>query len=494
MFTERKPRGANPPRAARSSRRGRIITVATAAFVALSASLTGCTLMDSRTVVVNVGYQSKTINTINVGTLMRDRGELEKTLREVGEKTGKKYRVVWQDFSSGAPLTAAMIATHVDIGSMGDYPLLANGSKTSKYADAATELVAVTGYNLRGSLNQVVVPNDSTAQSISDLRGKHVSTSLGSAGDGMLSASLQRVGMTASDVAVANQDPSIGAAAIQGGQVDALAQFVPWPQLVVFRNQGRLLHDGGDNGIPTFHGVVVRKEFSGQNPEVTSAFLHAMRATTDYITAEPLHAALRISAITGIEPEVAYLYNGPNGLVSFDPTLKQPFVDALGKAKQFLVKRGSVKADFDVATFINDTYLRTLIGPDYDARAADVTNPSKLAGFDDACGVSATDPRTASEVWFAGADSTVVAATPSCLLRRIAADSTRVRAGYVPDTATATKLFAHKATWVIDPAAAPTSRYLPFATSGAANAYVADHANTRIVNYEAALAQSRATS
>ena len=92
--------------------------------------LTGCGLLTESMIVVNVGYQSKTINTVNAGTLLRDRGEFESALNRLGAINGKRYRVVWQDFSSGAPLTAQMIATHVDIGSMGDYPLLANGSKT----------------------------------------------------------------------------------------------------------------------------------------------------------------------------------------------------------------------------------------------------------------------------------------------------------------------------------------------------------------------------
>ncbi|KAF0845227.1 ABC transporter substrate-binding protein [Nocardia caishijiensis] len=494
MFTASKPRSIRRPSVIGRSRRAHAAALVAVAAVALSSAVSGCTLLDSSTVVVKVGYQSKTINTINAGTLMRDRGEFENALREVGERTGLKYRVVWQDFSSGAPLTAAMIATHVDIGSMGDYPLLANGSKTAKYADAATELIAVTGYNLRGSLNQVVVPNDSSATTLGDLRGKNVSTSLGSAGDGMLSSALSRAGVAAGELAIANQDPAIGAAAIQGGQVDALAQFVPWPQLVVFRGQGRLLYDGGDNNTPTFHGVVARKQFTSAHPEVTAAFLRAMQATTRYIITEPLQAAQRIGALTGIEPEVAYLYNGPNGLVSFDPTLKTQFLGALDTAKEFLVRRGSVTAGFEIADFRNDSYLRTLLGAEYDATAAEVTNPSKLTGFDELCQLPVADAATASEVWFTAQPGTTVAATPSCLLRRIAPTAERVRAGYVPDTITATKLFADKASWVIDPAAPATARYLPFATAAAAANYVAEHPGTRSVTYAAALTQSLPTS
>ncbi|NLG56442.1 MAG: ABC transporter substrate-binding protein [Rhodococcus sp.] len=462
----------------------------TTAAVAFSSLLSGCGVFDSQTVVVNVGYQSKTINTINAGTLMRDRGDFEKALEEAGRETGTKYRVVWQDFSSGAPLTAAMIASHVDIGSMGDYPLLTNGSKTEKFDDASTEFVATTGYNLRGSLNQVVVPNDSTATTLEDLKGKQVSTSLGSAGDGMLATALGQAGIDREAIEIANQDPSIGAAAIEGGQVDALAQFVPWPQLVLFREQGRLLYDGGDNGVPTFHGIVARKQFTGEHPEVMTAFLSAMRTTTDYIIDNPMDAAVRISEITGIEPEVAYLYNGPGGLVSFDQTIKREFRDSLAQVKEFLVKRGSVREEFEIDDFINETYLKELFGDEFEERTDFVGNPITLTGNDDICGLTVEDPATASEVWFDGADKTEVSATPSCLLMRIAADGGDVRASYIPDTTTGTKLFADSSVWVVDPAASPTMRYLPFATQARAADHLADHPGTEIVTFETALAQS----
>jgi NitT/TauT family transport system substrate-binding protein len=464
--------------------------VLTALTVSGAQLLTGCGLLTEPTVVVNVGYQSKTINTVNAGTLLRDRGDFENALKELGATTGTKYRVVWQDFASGAPLTAQMIATHVDIGSMGDYPLLTNGSKTRKYDDAATELIATTGYNLRGSLNQVVVPSDSPVHTLADLTGKKVSTSLGSAGDGMFSAVVKRGGIDKGAVHIVNQDPSIGASAIDGRQVDALAQFVPWPQLVIYRNQGRLLYDGGDNNVPTFHGVVVRRQFADGHPEVMAAFLRAMKTTTDDIVAHPLKAAQRVAELTGIEPEVIYLYNGPNGLVSFDMTLKDQFLTAFAKVKDYLVGRGSVTKDFDVPGFINDGYLRQLFGDEYAQRRASVANPMALTGFDDVCGLPVNDRAQASELWASGATTTDVAATPTCLLRRVAA-TPGVRAAYVPDTLTGLRIFADHAVWLQDPAAPPTQRYKPFATLSGADTYRASDPQATAVAYAAAVGQSR---
>ncbi|MBF6212691.1 ABC transporter substrate-binding protein [Nocardia puris] len=441
---------------------------------------------DDGAITVNVGYQSKTINTVTAGTLLRDRGTFEAKLAELGAATGVTYRVEWKDFASGPPLTAQMLAGQVDIGSMGDAPLLVNGSKTRDHADVASALIAVTGYNLRGSLNQVVVPRDSPASTLADLRGEVVSTSVGSAAHGMLATGLSAAGLTLEDVKLLGQDPPVGASALQGAQVAALAQFVPWPQTLVFDGKARLLYDGGSAEIPTFHGVVAGKRFGEQHPAVVQAFLAAQRETTDYLNANPLEAAQRVAEITGIPAEVVYLYNGPNGLVSFDPTIKQPLVEALGSLLPFLQSLGAL-ADLDLGRFVDDSHLRALYGADYDLARDSTAAPSPLAGTDPVCGGVADDPATASEVWFAGQDGTTVTRTPACLLRLVAERGGDLRAAYVPDAGTGLRIFATAATWVHDPAAAPEERLRPFAVAADARAYADSRPGSTVLEYADAL-------
>ncbi|GAA4784495.1 hypothetical protein GCM10023220_04810 [Streptomyces ziwulingensis] len=49
------------------------------------------------TVTVTVGYQSKTINTVTAGTLLRSLGSFEKRLNALHD--GRTYKVVWQDYT-----------------------------------------------------------------------------------------------------------------------------------------------------------------------------------------------------------------------------------------------------------------------------------------------------------------------------------------------------------------------------------------------------------
>src|SRR5689334_22138044 len=102
-------------------------TKTSALLTALIPIVAGCTVAGNAaegTIRVVVGYQSKTINTVTAGTLLRSLGSFESRLAALGRRTGKKYTVVWQDYDTGAPITAQMIAGKIDIGSMGDYPLL----------------------------------------------------------------------------------------------------------------------------------------------------------------------------------------------------------------------------------------------------------------------------------------------------------------------------------------------------------------------------------
>ncbi|MEB3984168.1 ABC transporter substrate-binding protein [Mycobacterium sp. 663a-19] len=445
------------------------------------AAVSGCSLesLSASSGVVNVvvGYQSKTINTVTAGTLLRAQGYLERRLADITTRTGTRYAVRWQDYDTGAPITAQMLAEKIDIGSMGDYPMLINGSKTQANPLARTEMVSVTGYNPKGALNMVVVPPDSPAATLADLAGAKVSASVGSAGHGTLVRALD--GARVGGVQVLNQQPQIGASALESGQVQALSQFVAWPGLLVYQGKARLLYDGAELNLPTLHGVVVRRSYASSHPEVLAAFLQAQLDATDFLNEKPLEAARIVTQGSGLPQEVVYLYNGPGG-TSFDTTLKPSLVDALKSDVPYLKSIGDF-ADLDIAGFVWDGPLRAVFaarGLNYDAARARTANPSTLGG----------DPASASELWLDGSDRTQTTADPTSLLqaaRDAAARGAKVRAAYVPDAELGTRWFADRAVWVKD-----GQRFLPFGTQAGARRYLATHPGAVAMNYQQALGVS----
>ncbi|MEU6588320.1 ABC transporter substrate-binding protein [Streptomyces sp. NPDC046881] len=413
------------------------------------------------TVTVTVGYQSKTINTVTAGTLLRSLGYFEKQLNSLHD--GHTYKVDWQDYATGAPITAQMTAGKIDIGSMGDFPLLLNAAR-GKQLGRPTHLVSATGYNLRGGLNTIVTAPDSSLTSLKDLKGKKVSTSVGSAADGTLVRALQRAGIDPDKgISKLNQQPAVGASALSAGSVDALSQFVAWPGLLAFQGKAKALYDGAQLKLPTFHGVTAREDFARQHPAVLEAFLKAQAQATDYLNGHPVTAAEKVAEATGLPAEVVYLYNGAHGISTFSPALTPQLVSAL-KQDVPVLKAAKLTGDIDVDSFVDDRYVKKALGTSYTKRLA------------------ASPPPAASEAWPKGSEKTLSYKSPKQLLTYLAAHQDGIRAAYVPDSTTGTLWFADKAVWVAD-----GDRLLPFVTPATAQDYLSAHGGARTVSYREAL-------
>lgn len=438
-----------------------VVLLVSVAFIA-----TGCSLDSTDTVNLVVGYQSKTINTVTAGTLLRAQGYLERRLAEVGRRAGTRYRVVWQDYDTGAPITAQMVAEKIDIGSMGDYPMLINGSRTQANERARTQIVSVTGYNAKGALNMVVVEPNSTATALAGLAGKKVSASIGSAGHGTLVRALSSAGINPAGVEVFNQQPQVGASALESGQVQALSQFVAWPGLLVYQGKAKLLYDGGELNYPTLHGVVVRRAYAAAHPEVLDAFLQAQLDATDFLNHTPLEAAHIVADASGLPQEVVYLYNGPGG-TTFDTTLRPSLVDALKGDVPYLKSIGDF-ADLDIGGFVQDGPLRAAFA----ARKLEY-------------GKAVTPSVPGAELWLADSATTRQVADPTALLKEVREATARgghIRAAYVRDAELGTRWFADKSVWVRD-----GDQYLPFDTAPAAQRYIAGHRGSVALDYQQAL-------
>ncbi len=432
-------------------------------------SLAGCggaSADDSGTVTITVGYQSKTINTVTAGTLLRSLGYFEQELARRGKREGVTYKVKWQDYATGAPITAQMTAGKIDIGSMGDFPLLINAARGTQL-NRPTKLVSVTGYNLRGGLNTVVTAPGSKLASLKDLRGKKVSTSVGSAADGTLVRALRQAGIDPEkDIRKLNQQPAVGASALQAGSADALSQFVAWPGLLAFQGRARALYDGAELDLPTFHGVTAREDFAEKRPGVLQDFLRAQIKATGYLDERPVAAAESVAKATGLPAEVVYLYNGAQGIATFDPTLKPALVAVLKKDVPVL-KSAKLVGDVDVDAFVDERYVKKAYGKGYAKALAATPGPAR------------------SELWLKGETRTRSFATPAGLLRAAAQRQGKVRAAYVPDATTGTPWFADKAVWVAD-----GDKLLPFVTPSAAAAYRKAHPDARPITYKKALEQA----
>jgi NitT/TauT family transport system substrate-binding protein len=411
-----------------------------ALVAALAFAATASADAQTTTIPITIGHQSMCTDTYTAGIVVKELGLLEKRLPKDGKYKGVKYDIRWSDYASGGPITNQMLANRLSFGVMGDYPLIVNGAKFQETKSLRSIYVAGTGYNLKGSGNAIVVPVNSGIYSIDDLKGKSVSTPVGSAAWGMLLKAMQDANIPTSAYQLKNQAPAVGAANIQTGRIDAHADFCPWSEIMEFRGTGRKIYDGSETGIPYLHGLVVRDDFAKQYPEVVVAFIEAIYEAGEWIKADPMRAVELMEKWSGVEKEVLYLYFSKGGYLTLEPTIKPKWVDTLKLDHQVLVKENVIgPLDFD--TWINDSFVRQAyknLGLNYDAQVAEIVDPVKA------------NTGLPMEVWHAR-DGIKTYATMAEFLKAVAdfnATGVRLNATYVYDKETGLKLFGKTAFYV----------------------------------------------
>jgi len=442
----------------------------------------------AETIRVAIGTQDTTINTATGGLLIRELKLLEKYLPHDGKYQGVTYDIEWKNFTSGPPLTNEMVAGKLDFGAMADFPAALNGVAFQK-AGKRSIFISVLSGSIIGSGSGIVVPIDSPAQSLSDLKGKLISVPFGSTAHGMLLRAIAALGWDPErDVNLVSQSPEIGGTSLKAHKVDAHADFVPFADLFPFRGFARKIYDGAQGNAATFHGALVTGAFAQQYPEIVVAYLRAAIEADRLFAAEPEKYCELIQHVTGIEAEVSYLFHGPFGIQTRDFTWKPEYRTAVTTAIATLKLLKKTDANLDVDHFVDDQYLRrafALSGRDYDATLKDYAKlPLPPHAQDAVTGRVITDPLLLAQIWLKGEPLVRDYASPQnalVALRTLEAAGHQARVVYVHDRVNGLKLFANQAWFVV----APDGSVSAFLLKDAAATWAKAHGGT-VAGFDAA--------
>ena len=405
------------------------------------------------TIRIGIGHQSLCTDTYSGGITIKELGLLQRHLPREGKYKNVKYDIVWEDYTSGPPITNQMLAGKLDIGVMGDYPLLVNAARFQETKSLRSVLVTMTGYNVYGSGNSIVVPNDSPAYRFEDLKGKRVSVPFGSAAHGMVLKALVDRKLPVDYFTLVNQSPPVGATSIQEKKIDAHADFCPWGELMEFKGFARKIMDGSLAAVPYLHGAVVRKDFAEKYPEIVVAYVKAVVESNDWITRNPQLATEKQQGWTSIPKEVLYLYFGRGGFLTLDATIKPKWVETLKYDATVLQKMDIIKT-IEVEPWIDDSYVKQAykeLGRDYARELGVITaGTSPLTGKDALTGTPIKDARAAGELWEKDGSISSYGSLATLLVavRDYEGKNKTVNAAYVFDQPTGLKLFVHRAFFV----------------------------------------------
>jgi len=198
--------------------------------------------------------------------------------------------------------------------------------------------------------------------------------------------------------------------------------------------------------------VVVRTDFAEKYPEVVVAYVKAIIEADAWVRKDPQGAAEKIAGWTGIDKEVVYMFLGPSGIMTVDPTIKAELVRDAGEDAKVLQRLDRMK-EFDIGKWVNDSYVRKAFaetGLDYDKQAKSFDN-YEVAGTDEFCRKPIAEPRKAGEIWVAG-ERISAYASAACTLAAygdLKRKGKKINVTYLFDSARGIKLFADQAFFAV---------------------------------------------
>ncbi|WP_211193470.1 ABC transporter substrate-binding protein [Paraburkholderia sp. UYCP14C] len=231
--------------------------------------------------------------TLKVGDQqLQTRGILEAS----GQLNNLPYKIEWFNFPAAQPLGEALNAGAIDVGGLGDAPLI-----FAYAAGARVRAVAATRSIPRDLA--IIVPDGSPIKTAADLKGMRIATTRGSIGHYLAIATLERAGIKLSDVSLRFMQPADAKAALASGNVDAWSTWDPYVALAEQKDHDRSIANGIDLSSGLSFQAATETSINAKHAEIAD-FLKRVAAGQRWALAHPDEVAAMQSKVTGLPPDV----------------------------------------------------------------------------------------------------------------------------------------------------------------------------------------------
>jgi len=277
------------------------------------------------------------------------------------ELAKRNVRLVWVPVSAqsvGATVNEAFANRSIDFAAYGDLPsiiLNAGGIQTR---------VVVPGG--RGNNVYLVVPRDSTARTLADLKGKRIALHRGRPWEITFARLVAEQGLRLSDFRIANLNPGAGAAALAAGDVDGFVTLSDAFQLVD-RKVGKVIWSTKNSGQDWKMRAELwgDKAFIDSNPELTQIVANAFVKAAHW-SSQPANfeAYLQIAVRSG-QPENALRQEYTDDSVSWkerwSPLPAAFVVDHYRHAIAYSREARLIRSDLDAASLFDTRFVTTAL-------------------------------------------------------------------------------------------------------------------------------------
>jgi sulfonate transport system substrate-binding protein len=276
-------------------------------------------------------------------------------LRGVLEQEFKKdgIQVKWLFFPGAGPATNEALANgKVDFAAQGDLPSIVGRSTGLK-----TKLLLSSG---RFGPVHIVVPADSTAKTIADLKGKKFSNFKGTNGQITLNRVLARNGLSEKDLRVISQDGYSARASLATKDIDATI-ISPWS--LEARGVAKRLTTINDRTVAPLSSFWVNESFEKQYPEVVQRVVTTLVNQAHWSSQEANRTTqYKLWAQSGT-PFLDYQKDWAGGAIKdrMTPLLDEFHRSQINDAVRVAKDARLIRRDVDTATWYEPKYLNNAL-------------------------------------------------------------------------------------------------------------------------------------
>jgi sulfonate transport system substrate-binding protein len=223
--------------------------------------------------------------------VLEKKGTLAKELEKIG------YEVKWLEFAAGPQqLEALLNANGLDIASTAAHPPV--------FAQAAGgPLVYLAASPTNGKGVSLLVPKDSTAKTIADLKGKKIAFQKASIGHYLAVRAFEDAGLTINDFESVFLPPADAVTALTQGKVDAWYIWEPFVTRAEIAGVGRVLTDGEKlQDVPNY--VSTNRKFYENNKEAIKVLFEELEKADAWVGANAKEAAELLTDVAKIEAPI----------------------------------------------------------------------------------------------------------------------------------------------------------------------------------------------
>src|ERR1700688_4829443 len=233
---------------------------------------------------IRIGYQKN-----GVLVIARQQATLEKHFASQG------IAVKWVEFSSGPPMLEAMNVGSIDYGAVGDSPPIFAQSAGAAIVYAAGQPIT----NGQG----ILVPGNSPIRTIADLKGKRVGFTKGSSAHNVIVQTLEKAGLTYSDITPVYLAPPDAGPAFANGSIDAWSIWDPYFAIGETRQNGRTLVNASDiTKSNSFY--IANRDFAKSHGQLLQQIIDVTSSTAKWGESHRDEVAKALSAVTNIPLDI----------------------------------------------------------------------------------------------------------------------------------------------------------------------------------------------